>query len=102
MAAAMFERVALIGLGLIGSSISRAMQRGGLAASIVGHARSAETRATALRIGLVSEAFEDARDAVKGADLVILCAPVGVYAQIAHEIAGQLRPGAIVSDVGSV
>jgi cyclohexadieny/prephenate dehydrogenase len=100
--APMFQRVALIGIGLIGSSLSHAMRRGGLAGTIVGHARTAATRQKALEIGLVSVAFEHAADAVKGADLVILCAPVGACGALAQAIGPALKPGAIVTDVGSV
>ncbi len=102
MTAQLFNRIALIGVGLIGSSISHAVRRAGLAAQIVGHARTAETRATALRLGLIDEAFATAADAVKGADLVILCVPVGVCGAVAAEIGPHLEPGAIVTDVGSV
>jgi cyclohexadieny/prephenate dehydrogenase len=98
----MFKRVALIGIGLIGSSLSHAMRRGGLAGEIVGHARSAETRATALRIGLISRAYDTAAEAVKGADLVILGVPVGACGAIAAEIGPHLAKGAILTDVGSV
>ena len=78
--APMFERVALIGIGLIGSSLSHAMRRGGWADEIVGHAKSEATRAKALELGLVSQAYATAAEAVEGADLVILCVPVGVAA----------------------
>jgi cyclohexadieny/prephenate dehydrogenase len=98
----MFERIALIGIGLIGSSIAHAARRGKLAGSIVGSARSAETRKVAKDIGVVDEAFDTAAEAVKGADLVIICTPVGAYGQVAREIKPALRPGAIVTDVGSV
>ena len=102
MKAPLFKRIALIGIGLIGSSISHAVRRAGLAGEIAGHARTAGTRATALRLGLVGEAFATASDAVKGADLVILCVPVGVCGAVAAEIGPHLAPGAIVTDVGSV
>ncbi|MGE0627254.1 MAG: prephenate/arogenate dehydrogenase family protein [Hyphomicrobiaceae bacterium] len=102
MSEPMFKRVALIGVGLIGSSISHAMRRGNLAGDIVGHARSKETRDTAVRIGLVSKVYATASEAVKDADLVILCAPVGACGQIAAEIGPHLAAGAIVTDVGSV
>ena len=98
----MFERVALIGIGLIGSSLSHAMRRGGLARTIVGHAKSEKTRDIALKLGLISEAYEHAKDAVKGADLVILCIPVGACGAVAKEIGPHLEPGAILTDVGSV
>ena len=102
MTGPMFQRVALIGLGLIGSSISHALRRRGLAGSIVGNAKSEATRATALRLGLVEVAYEDPADAVEGADLVVLCVPIGVYGEIARRIAPHLARGAILTDVGSV
>ena len=98
----MFDRVALIGLGLIGSSLSHAMRRRNLARTIVGTARSEKTRDTALRLGLVGSVYATAVEAVRDADLVILCAPVGVCGGLAREMASALRPGAIVTDVGSV
>jgi cyclohexadieny/prephenate dehydrogenase len=102
-----FSRVALIGIGLIGSSLSHAIRRPRpgqrpLAAGIVGHAHTPQTRATALRLGLVSACFDTAAAAVKDADLVILCAPVGVCGTLAQEIGPHLAPGAILTDVGSV
>ena len=98
----MFERIALIGIGLIGSSISHAARRVNLAGDIVCSSATAATRAKAVELGLVSKAYESAADAVQGADLVILCAPVGVYGEIAKAIGPHLQSGAIVSDVGSV
>ncbi len=98
----LFDRIALIGIGLIGSSISLAAQRAGLARTIVGSARSAETVKIALDLGLISEGFASAREAVRGADLVILCVPVGLCGPITGEISSALKPGAIVTDVGSV
>ncbi|MAQ36857.1 MULTISPECIES: prephenate/arogenate dehydrogenase family protein [Thioclava] len=98
----LYQRVALIGLGLIASSMAHAMREKGLAGEIVGHARSAETRDTALEIGLVDAVYETAAEAVVGADLVVLCVPVGAMAKIAEEIALHLAPGATITDVGSV
>ena len=98
----LFDRVALIGLGLIGSSLGHAMKRRGLARRIVGTARSAETRKAALAIGFIDEAAETPEDAASNADLVILCTPVGTYGTLAKSIGPTLKPGAIVSDVGSV
>lgn len=102
MHAAGFERVALIGLGLIGSSLAHVMRREGLAGHIAGHARSAATRDKAGALGLTHSIHATAAGAVADADLVILCAPLGANAAIAAEIGPQLKPGAIVSDVGSV
>ena len=97
-----YNRVALIGLGLIASSMAHAMRAGGLAGEIVGHAKSAETRAVALEIGLCDHVFATAAEAVQGADLVVLAVPVGAMASIAAEIGPHLAPGATVTDVGSV
>ncbi len=97
-----YQRVAFVGLGLIASSMAHAIRRGGLAGSMSGTARSAETRAIAQDIGLVDAVFDTAAQAVAGADLVVLCVPVGAMAQVAEEIAPHLAPGATVTDVGSV
>jgi cyclohexadieny/prephenate dehydrogenase len=103
MKAPLFNKVALIGIGLIGSSISHAARRRpGLVGTFVGAAKTEATRRTALRLGLVAEAFADPEDAVRGADLVILCVPVGACGAIAKRIAPALAQGAIVTDVGSV
>ncbi len=98
----LFRRVALIGIGLIGSSLSHAMRRANLAGEIVGHARSQATRDQALALGLVAQAFDDPAEAVRGADLVIVCTPIGAFAEIGQAIGPALAPGAIVTDVGSV
>lgn len=97
-----FAHVALIGVGLIGSSLSHAMRRGRLAARITATARSEKTREAARRLKLADEVFERASDAVTGADLVILCTPVGSFAALAEDIAPHLKPGAILTDAGSV
>lgn len=97
-----YDRVALIGLGLIASSMFWAMKRGGLAGEVTGYARSAATRDTARRIGLCDRVVDTAAEAVAGADLVVLCVPVGAMGAVAAEIAPHLKPGATVSDVGSV
>lgn len=97
-----YTRVALIGLGLIASSMAHAMRAGGLVGEIVGHAKSAETRAVALEIGLCDRVCATAAEAVAGADLVVLAVPVGAMAALAAEIGPHLAPGATVTDVGSV
>ena len=97
-----YNRVALIGLGLIASSMFWAMKRGGLAGEVTGYARSPATRETARRIGLCDRVCETAAEAVEGADLVVLCVPVGAMRAVAAEIAPHLAQGATVSDVGSV
>ncbi|GAA0298983.1 prephenate/arogenate dehydrogenase family protein [Rhodovulum strictum] len=98
----LYDRVALIGLGLIAGSMALAMRRAGLAGEIVGTARSAETRAIAAEIGLVDRVTDTAAEAVAGADLVVLAVPVGAMGAVAAEIAPHLAPGATVTDVGSV
>ena len=100
--AQIYDRVALIGLGHIASSMCHAMRRAGLAGEIVGYARSSETRATARDIGLCDRVTESAADAVKDADLVVLCVPVGTMESVAREVGPALKKGATVSDVGSV
>lgn len=97
-----YDRVALIGLGLIAGSMSLAMREAGLARSIVGHARTEETRRTAREIGLVDAVFDTAAEAVAGADLIVLAVPVGAMGAVAAEIGPHLAPGATVTDVGSV
>jgi cyclohexadieny/prephenate dehydrogenase len=101
-AAPSFKRMALIGFGLIGGSIARAAREQDLAGEIVTTARSARTRARVMELGIVDRVVETNAEAVKDADLVILCIPVGACGAVAQEIAGDLKVGAIVSDVGSV
>jgi cyclohexadieny/prephenate dehydrogenase len=98
----MFERLALVGLGHEGASISHAARRAGLVGHISGHARSVETRRIALELGLVHSVHDTAAEAVRDADLVILCTPVGTFGDLARAISGHLKPGCILSDVGSV
>jgi cyclohexadieny/prephenate dehydrogenase len=97
-----FKRIALIGFGLIGGSIARAARAQGLAGEIVTTARSAKTRARVLELGIADRVVDSNAEAAKDADLVILCIPVGACGAVAQEIAAYLKPGAIVSDVGSV
>ncbi len=97
-----YDRVALIGLGLIASSMFWAMKRDGLAGEVTGYARSEKTRETAREIGLCDRVCESAAEAVEGADLVVLAVPVGAMGDIAADIAPHLKPGATVTDVGSV
>jgi cyclohexadieny/prephenate dehydrogenase len=97
----LFGRVALIGIGLIGSSLARAIASANLAGEISIFDASAEARDAAreLKLGLVAD---DVATAVKNADLVILATPIGTYADLGAMIAPHLKKGAILSDVGSV
>jgi len=97
-----YKHVALIGLGLIASSISHAMRRANMDARITGYARSAATRGKARELGLCDKVYDSATDAVRGADLVILAVPVGAMGAVSAEIAPFLKAGAVVTDVGSV
>ena len=97
-----FDRVALIGLGLIAGSMAHAMREGGLAGHVAGFARSSETRETAREIGLCDSIHDSAAEVVAGADMVVLAVPVGAMGAVAAEIAPHLKPGAILTDVGSV
>ncbi|WP_423066351.1 prephenate/arogenate dehydrogenase family protein [Devosia sp. CN2-171] len=98
----MFEKLTLIGIGLIGSSIARAVKLKGLAKTIAITTRKSSTLDEARALGLGDIYTLDAAEAVEGADLVILCTPVGVYADVMSQIRDHLAPGAILSDVGSV
>ncbi len=97
-----YDRVALIGLGLIASSMFWAMKRAGIAGEVTGYARSQATRDTARKIGLCDRVCDSVAEAVTGADLVVLCVPVGAMGDVAAEMKEHLSPGATVSDVGSV
>ena len=96
------DRLALIGVGLIGGSIARAAREYGAARSIVATARSEATRKRVVELGIADQVVETNAQAAEGADLVIVCIPVGASGPVAAEIGAHLQPGAIVSDVGSV
>jgi cyclohexadieny/prephenate dehydrogenase len=98
----LFERVALIGIGLIGSSLARVLRRDSPATAIAACARRAETLEAVRRLGIADETTDDPATAVEGADLVVLATPLSAYAEVARRIAPALKPGAIVTDVGSV
>ena len=98
----LFQRLALIGMGLIGSSLARVCRRKGLVHEIIATDSSIAVRARVIELALADRVMETAVAAVEAADLVILCTPVGVMGAIAREIGPRLKPGAIVTDVGSV
>jgi cyclohexadieny/prephenate dehydrogenase len=102
MTAQLFDRVAIIGIGLIGSSLARVLRRDSPQTRIVACARRAETLAAADRLGIADETTDDAAAAVEGADLVVVATPLSAYAEIGRRIAPALADGAIVTDVGSV
>jgi cyclohexadieny/prephenate dehydrogenase len=96
------SRLAIVGIGLIGSSIARAAREYGVAREIVLADANADVVARARALDLGDLVFTSARDAVEGADLVIVCVPVGACGRVAEMIGTNLKPGAIVTDVGSV
>jgi len=98
----LFDRVALIGIGLIGSSLARALRRDSPGTAIVACARRAETLAAVRRLELADETTDDPARAAAGADLVVIATPLSAYAEIGQRIAPALQPGAILTDVGSV
>lgn len=102
MSELLFRRAALIGLGLEGSSLGRVMKREHLAGHIAGCARTRATMDKAMALGFVDSVHDDVAAAVADADLVMLCTPVSTYGDLAARFAPALKPGAIVSDVGSV
>lgn len=99
MTSPMFEKIALVGIGLIGSSLARVIRREGLASHVAISTRSAATLARAEELGLGSSYTTDAKEAVRDADLVIVSVPVGSSGAVAEEIAPALKKGAILTDV---
>jgi len=98
----LFDRLAIVGLGLIGSSIARAARHLNLARTLVAADRSPAVLERVRDLGLADETAADPAEGVRGADHVILCVPVGAYGEIMRQVAGMLARGAILSDVGSV
>ena len=98
----LFERLAIIGCGLIGSSIAHGARASGAARQIAIYDASPQARARIAELGLADEVSETAAEAVTGADLVVFATPVRAIGEAARECAGALKPGAIVTDVGSV
>jgi cyclohexadieny/prephenate dehydrogenase len=102
MSETLFDRVALIGIGLIGSSLARVLRRDSPATTIIACARRAETLAAVRRLDLADETTDDPARAAEGADLVVVATPLSAYAEIGRRIAPALQRGAILTDVGSV
>lgn len=97
-----FDRLCLIGAGLIGGSIARrAKEHGGIAREIVVSARTGKTLDRVRELGFADRVMDEPEKAVEGADGVILCVPVGAYGDVMARVAHHLAPGAVLSDVGS-
>ena len=99
---ALFNKVTLIGIGLIGSSIARVIKRDKIARHLVAVAKSKKTIDTVLKLGIADSVTLDSSEAVKDADMVMLCCPLGTYKKIMREIGPNLKRGCILTDVGSV
>ncbi|MFQ5985219.1 MAG: prephenate/arogenate dehydrogenase family protein [Alphaproteobacteria bacterium] len=97
-----FSRMTFIGIGLVGSSLARIVKRDGLAGHVVACARTQATLAKASELGIADSVTLDPAEAAADADIVFLCTSLAVYGAIARAIAPRLKPGAIVTDVGSV
>jgi len=97
-----FDRVTIVGVGLLGASLARALRERGLVGRITGHGRNRDNLERAKSLGIIDEAAADLAGAVKEADAIVLCSPVGVLAPLALEAAKHAKPGAILTDVGSV
>ena len=95
------QRLSIIGVGLLGGSIGLAVKSAGIPCHVVGYGHRRSTLEKALASGAIDEAAASPAEAVKGADLVILCTPVGLFRQNLADIAPALADGAIVTDVGS-
>jgi cyclohexadieny/prephenate dehydrogenase len=93
--------ISILGLGLMGASLALALRKRGYGGRLVAYARKEQTRAEAFERGVVDAAFADPDEAVKEAGLVVLCAPIRACADLAADVAPMLRPGAVVTDVGS-
>lgn len=98
----LFGTVAIIGIGLIGSSIARGIKKYNIANKVVGYAKTLKTRKKAMDLGYMDQVFDSASDAIQNANLVILCVPVGANRDIMIEISDNLSEGTILTDVGSV
>jgi len=95
------QNIAILGIGLMGASLSLGLKKRGFAGRILGYARREQTRLQALESGVVDAVFADPVEAVREADMVVICVPIWTIAQLAEEIVPALKPGAVVTDVGS-
>jgi len=97
-----YNKVALIGLGLIASSMGHGMKREGIAGKVIGYSKTKKTRDASLALGFVDAAVDNIVSAIEDADLIVLCVPVGAMSEVAKEIGPRLKLGATITDVGSV
>lgn len=97
----MMNSVAILGLGLMGSSLGLALKQRGFSGEIRAYARREETRASALELGVADAVFADPLDAVRGADIIVVCVPIRTIPSLVKQCLAGLKPGAVVTDVGS-
>jgi prephenate dehydrogenase len=97
-----FQKITLIGVGLLGGSLGLAVKRKGLAGEVGGFVRRAASIAECLNLGVVDHATQDLRQAVENADLVVLCTPISRMRGLVEQMTPALKQGAVVTDVGSV
>ncbi|VGO20098.1 prephenate dehydrogenase [Pontiella sulfatireligans] len=95
------QNIAILGYGLMGASLALGLKKRGFTGRILGYARREETRLQALESGVADEVFADPAEAVRDADIVVVCVPIWTIAKLAEQIVGALKPGAVVTDVGS-
>ncbi|MCF7816719.1 MAG: prephenate dehydrogenase [Kiritimatiellales bacterium] len=95
------QNIAILGLGLMGASLALGLKKRGFSGRIIGYARREETRVQALENGVVDEVFADPSEAVREADIVVICVPIWTIAKLAAQIVPALKPGSVVTDVGS-
>ncbi len=93
--------IAILGFGLMGASLALGLKKRGFTGRIIGYARREETRRQALENGVADQVFADPADAVREADIVVICVPIWTIAKLAEQIVPALKPGAVVTDVGS-
>ena len=95
------QHIAILGIGLMGASLSLGLKKRGFSGRILGYARREETRRQALEDGVADAVFDDPALAVADADIVVICVPIWSIAKLAEQIIPALKPGAVVTDVGS-
>ena len=95
------KNIAILGIGLMGASLSLGLKKRGFTGRILGYARREQTRLQALESGVADEVFADPAEAVREADIVVVCVPIWTIATLAEQIVPALKPGAVVTDVGS-
>jgi len=95
------QNITILGFGLMGSSLALGLKKRGFKGKVLGYARRPETRQQALADGVADEVFADPADAVRDADIVVVCVPIWTIAKLAGQVVSALKPGAVVTDVGS-